>query len=61
MERIIITLDGRKVLSVDSSISLEKLTDSIKIFLIEDWKKIVLKKTKIDIKKDKKQTKIEVK
>ena len=61
MERIIVTMDGKKVLSVDSNISLERMTEIMKNFFIEDWKKIVIKKDKIKVKSDKNLSKIEVK
>jgi len=57
MERIIVTMDGKRVLSVDNTITNERLLEIIKNFLIEKWVKIEIKRVKIAEKKHKKEVK----
>lgn len=57
MERIIVTMDGKRVLSVDNTITNERLLEIIKNFLIEKWVKIEIKRVKIAEKKHKKEAK----
>lgn len=50
-------MDGKRVLSVDNTITNERLLEIIKNFLIEKWVKIEIKRVKIAEKKHKKEVK----